>query len=331
MEGYLRSFKSIFATPGWPVQMAIFVAMWLVPIVGPFVVSGWMMDRIARVAAGDTAVPPLAFGRHLKLGFAAFVGMFVWMFISTVTFGLGGLVMPAFMAEFAVNGNLGSFFAFKPVLGKLKQNVMPYLIAMLKVLSVGIPASLLMLAAEFGGLFPLARAAQSGGSLIMPAIIAVVCMLLFYLVSYFVSMAGGYFYGEYYRTASGGGTMAPAGGFAPAGFAPAGFPPPSSLTPLTVAAGVVGTDDDEFEMHPSLLPPVPAVPSNVVATFSEASASLSMTLPGQHVLYEAGVFRVPALGKEFTAANIAQMDGAGVLLWANPQLREAVLKMATGS
>lgn len=118
--------KYPFTDPEWLSRSAIMGLMMLVPLVGPFVLLGWMAQVTDRVRRGDPGLPPLDFGAQLGAGFKLFISMFTVIFVSVIgvlilqalvmgaSFGVGALIKEAggpegLVAAFSLAGTLVMF------------------------------------------------------------------------------------------------------------------------------------------------------------------------------------------------------------------------------
>lgn len=118
--------KYPFTDPDWLSRSAMMGLMMLVPIVGPFVLLGWMAQVTERVRNGDPGLPSLDFGPQLSAGFKLFISIFTVIFVSVIgvlivqalvmgaSFGVGALIKEAggpegLVAAFSLVGTLVMF------------------------------------------------------------------------------------------------------------------------------------------------------------------------------------------------------------------------------
>jgi hypothetical protein len=121
-----EALKYPFTDPEWLSRSAIMGLMILVPLVGPFVLFGWMAQVAERVRSGTPGLPPLDFGGQLSAGFKLFISLFTVIFVSVfgvlilqglimgASFGLGALIKEVggpegLVAAFSVAGTLVMF------------------------------------------------------------------------------------------------------------------------------------------------------------------------------------------------------------------------------
>jgi hypothetical protein len=91
-----EALKYPFTDPEWLSRSAIMGLMMLVPLVGPFVLLGWMVQVAERVRSGTPGLPPLDFGAQLSAGFKLFISLFVVIFVGVfVVMIVQGLIMGA--------------------------------------------------------------------------------------------------------------------------------------------------------------------------------------------------------------------------------------------
>lgn len=309
MGDFVAAFSSIFKGKGWVVSWLLFTAMLVIPVVGPFVAIGWWLERVRRVSRGDTDVPRLAFVPMLREGFVAFFGLLAWGVISSLTLGLGGLLSPAFTANYTQKGKLKAFFGFGDAISAVKRNPVGYLKAVFFPLLAMLP-----ILAAYGVVA--AVASPSVGSVseaVASAMPLLAVSLLAGLLYFFVGMASSYWLGKY----------------AAAGYALAA----PGLSDLSVAAGVISSPDVAMPAAafvPAPAPTAPAAPKNSVAVFTDAAAALNPQLPGTSVTYDGATrsFAVPLLGKTVPAAAVIQMDDRGLLSWPREDVHKAIRDMA---
>lgn len=309
MGDFLVGFRSTFATRDWAKSWFVFTAMFLVPLVGPFIAAGWAIERTRSVAAGDAEIPPLAFGRYLAQGVAGTAGTMLWQLIPLV----GSLLSQAALGHFAARGAFGGFFDFKGILARVKGDLAGYVMVIVKVSLVAFPVSLL------GSLSFIPLAMSGGGELSVGSLVfAGVAVTLMFLATFFVAMASSYYLGAWV-----GGVEAAAPAAAPATPIPTPDTFGDARTPLPIPA-----DAPMAALFPQEPPAVPALPPNAVAVFTAEAAALNPALPGQPVLFAGTEFPIPSLGKAVPAAAVMQMDARGLLQWVKPELKDAVARMA---
>lgn len=91
-----EAIKYPFTDPEWLSRSAVMGLMMLVPLVGPFVLIGWMVQVAARVRSGAPGLPPLDFGAQLSAGFKLFISLFTVIFVSVICVMIvQGLIMGA--------------------------------------------------------------------------------------------------------------------------------------------------------------------------------------------------------------------------------------------
>jgi len=170
-----QAFTFVFEDPDWVKKVLIPALVTLIPIVGVFVLMGWMMDITRRVIQKNPRpLPELDFGRQLGEGFKGFVVALVYslpmiimiipiavassmmdsmdpdtypMVIGIVSVCCGGLTVfyglfmayaiPAALGNLAARGNLGAAFRFSEVFGLLRAAPGAYLMVLLGVIVAG--------------------------------------------------------------------------------------------------------------------------------------------------------------------------------------------------
>lgn len=187
-----QAFTYVFEDPDWAKKVLIPALVALIPIVGQFVVLGWMLDITRRVIQRDPRpLPELAFGRQLSEGFKGFILGLVYALptiilvipivvastmmtnqdmdsntattlVTVVSLCCGGLIMlysilmafvlPAAMANYAANGNLGAAFRLKEVFDLVRAAPGAYLLTLLGVMVAGFIAGLGTIACVIGAL-----------------------------------------------------------------------------------------------------------------------------------------------------------------------------------
>lgn len=185
------AFTYQFQDPDWIKKILLNGLLALIPIVGPFYLSGWMLEIAARFAKDDSVLlPEIDFGKYLKKGFMASVVSLIYslpgflvtipaiimmvvsasggdetlMTVAMITmiccYGLGFLVMIATsllsmvaVVEFTLK-DFKSALQVKHMFAIFKSAIGPYLLTILVVgLAVPIIASLGSIACGIGVLF----------------------------------------------------------------------------------------------------------------------------------------------------------------------------------
>lgn len=175
------SFSYVFNDPEWFRKVAIPAVCGLIPVVGPFIVSGWALKATKNVIDGNEehALPELEFGADLGRGFMAFligliyslpalifaglaIGLFSFGanaedFFQVVLYIIGGcFVLLAILvglllsflsmtatANYVAKGEFGAAFHFKELFGMLKNSFVSWLLVLLgAILALGIIAPL---------------------------------------------------------------------------------------------------------------------------------------------------------------------------------------------
>jgi hypothetical protein len=175
-----RAFTFPFSDQDWPKKILIPALIALIPIIGSFYVSGWMIEIVRRVLRNDPTPLPddVDFGKYLIDGLKLFVIGLVWSipliimilpgiptFIAAVNgssdsatgalsllwlccCGLGVLYMffllfifPAVYAVFAQSGEISSGFRFNEILGLVRAAPGAYVMVVLGYFVVGLITS----------------------------------------------------------------------------------------------------------------------------------------------------------------------------------------------
>jgi len=183
------AFSYVFKDENWFKKIAIPAVCSLIPVVGPWVVSGWAMKAAKNVIDGNEehALPELEFGADLRRGFMIFligliydlpvlilsgiVGalfgyggeadetMMTILFIVGGCIGLIGLLLGlliAFMsiigiANYLAKGEFSAAFRFKEIFAMLKKSFVSWLLVLVgQMLAVGIIAPLGTIACIIG-------------------------------------------------------------------------------------------------------------------------------------------------------------------------------------
>jgi hypothetical protein len=185
------AFSYQFQDPDWIKKILLNGLLALIPIVGPFYLTGWMLEIAARFAKDDSVLlPEIDFGKYLSKGFMASIVSFLYglpfllvtspaiimmavsansyddtlMTIATITmiccYGLGFLVMIATsllsmvaVVEFTLK-DFKAAFQVKHMFAIFKSAIGPYLLTIL-VIAIAVPiiASLGSIACGVGVLF----------------------------------------------------------------------------------------------------------------------------------------------------------------------------------
>jgi len=89
------SFSYVFKDQNWFKKLAIPALCGLIPIIGPFIVSGWGLKVAKNVIDGhqETALPELEFGADLGRGFMAFLIGAIYSLPAALFSGLAGLLI----------------------------------------------------------------------------------------------------------------------------------------------------------------------------------------------------------------------------------------------
>lgn len=185
------AFSYVFKDEEWFKKVAIPALCSLIPVVGPFIVSGWGLKATKNVIDGnmENALPKLDFGADLGRGFMAMlvsviyslpvailVGIAAALFgVSSGTddtvniimmiiggcVGLLGLLVAivamfmgvAALANFVAKGKFGAAFNFKEVFGLLKNSFGSWLLVIVgQILALGFIAPLGAIACGIGAL-----------------------------------------------------------------------------------------------------------------------------------------------------------------------------------
>ncbi len=174
-----KAFTYVFEDPDWIKKVLIAAVMNIIPIVGSLVSMGWAMDAGQRVIRQDPMpLPGVEFGKHLGMGFKAFVIGLVYaipMIIITLPISItsamtmdnsdtantvviivslccGGLAflyglvlavaMPAALGNFLATDQLGAAFRFSEIIGLVRAAPGAYLMVLLGGIVTGFIASL---------------------------------------------------------------------------------------------------------------------------------------------------------------------------------------------
>ena len=185
-----------FEDPDWLKKIALAGLVGLIPIVGPFFVSGWGLEVARRVIKGESVLlPDINFGEYLGLGFKQLVIIFVYalpmivfalpmvivgaggaaagmdeetlaIVVSVISCCCGGLMflyglllafmVPAALGRFLDTGELGAAFKVKEVFALVKAAPVPFLIAIAGSMVASFVASLGSIALIIGAIFTFA-------------------------------------------------------------------------------------------------------------------------------------------------------------------------------
>jgi hypothetical protein len=183
------AFSYVFKDPDWFKKVAIPALCSLIPVIGPFVLTGWAAKAAKNVMDGnaENALPELEFGADLGKGFMITLLMFIYslpaiILVSIATglfslapdaeqamsvvlyvlggcFGLIGLLLGlliAFLgaigiANYIAKDEFGAAFRFKELFGMLKKSFVSWLLVMVGyLLAIGIIAPLGTIACVIG-------------------------------------------------------------------------------------------------------------------------------------------------------------------------------------
>ncbi len=183
------AFSYVFKDENWFKKIAIPAVCSLIPVVGPWIVSGWAMKAAKNVIDGneENALPNLEFGADLGRGFMVFLITLIYNLpiailggitgalfgfggdadqtVMTVLFILGGCLgivvfllslLITFMsvigiANYLAKGEFGAAFKFKEIFAMLKKSFVPWLLVIVgQILAVGIIAPLGTIACVIG-------------------------------------------------------------------------------------------------------------------------------------------------------------------------------------
>ncbi|MDY6867987.1 MAG: DUF4013 domain-containing protein [Chloroflexota bacterium] len=189
MMNFGLAFSYVFKDENWFKKVAIPAVCSLIPVVGPWVVSGWAMKAAKNVIDGNEehALPELEFGADLRRGFMIFVitllynlpvvilfgimgaafgfgaeadqGLMTILYIVGGCVGLIGVVfalLVSFMsvigiANYLAKGEFGAAFKFKEIFAMLKKSFVSWLLVIVgQILALGIIAPLGTIACVIG-------------------------------------------------------------------------------------------------------------------------------------------------------------------------------------
>ncbi len=189
------AFSYVFKDEQWFKKVALPALCGLIPVIGPFIVSGWGLKATKNVIDGneELALPDLEFGADIGRGFMAALitliyslpvvillglasGLFVWgsdqdevfmiiLFIAGGCIGLLGVLLAvlivflgvAAVANYVAKGKFGAAFNFKEIFGLLKKSFVSWLLVVLgQILAMSIIAPLGGIACGIGALLTLA-------------------------------------------------------------------------------------------------------------------------------------------------------------------------------
>jgi hypothetical protein len=192
-----KAFTYAFEDPEWIKKLLIAALILLIPIIGIFVVMGWMLEIIRRVIQHDPHPLPdwSDFGGYLVRGFQAWlVGLVYALPIILISFCQQGaffalqesgddtlmsavafisicvsclifiyslamsMVLPAALGQFATTGQLGSAFRFGEVFGLVRAAPGAFLLVLVGSFVAGLIASLGIILCFIGVLFTSALA-----------------------------------------------------------------------------------------------------------------------------------------------------------------------------
>ena len=173
-----KAFTYVFEDPDWIKKVLLAAVFAIIPILGTFVTLGWSMDAGQRVIRQTTpALPDVDFGKHLGMGFQAFLVGLVYAIpilvleIPSIILGVmaansdtmatvasivalccGGLIflyaialtvlLPAALGNFLATDQLSAAFRFSEVIGLVRAAPGAYLMVLLGSIITGFITSL---------------------------------------------------------------------------------------------------------------------------------------------------------------------------------------------
>ena len=182
-----EAFSFVFKDPNWFKKIIIPVLCGLIPVIGQFVLLGYMIRTAKNVIDGvELPLPTLDFGQDLGKGFNAFLINLVYALPIIVLGGIAGLssnflydanealtivlyilmacfglfavlygiimmlIIPIATANYAAKGNLGAAFKFKELFAMLKHSFGAWLLVILGSIIGGFIAPLGSIACGIG-------------------------------------------------------------------------------------------------------------------------------------------------------------------------------------
>jgi hypothetical protein len=189
-----KAFTFVFEDPEWIKKVLIAALFSLIPVIGTLVTVGWAMEAGQRVIRQDPlALPEVDFGKHLGLGFKAFLIGLVYAIpvlvilipisvvsmmpadndttttvMTIVSLCCGGLAflyslilmvaVPAAMSNFLATEQVGAAFRFSEIISLLRAAPGAFLMVLLGGIVTGFVASLGSIACGIGVLVTAAYA-----------------------------------------------------------------------------------------------------------------------------------------------------------------------------
>lgn len=206
-----RAIGFVFKDPEWVKKVLIGGLIFIIPLLGAFVVYGYALEVARRAYQNDDALPEWNdFGGYLSRGFVAWLGAFIW------AIPIGLIAACAFVPGIALSGDdsgaggalffLGYCLAI-PLLLLYQVTVFPILIARYAV------------EREFGAMFQfseiIAEVRRAGSNLLMMLLVVIVagfisqagiiaCFVGIFFTTFYSYLAIGNAAGQLYRIARGG-------------------------------------------------------------------------------------------------------------------------------
>lgn len=210
-----KAFSYPFQDPDWVKKILIPAVVMLIPIVGGFIVMGWMLEITRRVIRQDpTPLPELDFGKNLSDGFKGFVIGLVYA-IPAIIFSLP----PAIASSLIGTADSSNVEAMGAVIAIVSVCCYGLLFIYSLLLAVVVPAALGNFVAKeslgaglrFGEVFALVKAAPGAYLMVLLGVIlasiiaqlgTIACVIGLFATFAYSFAVQGHFYGQAYNEAT---------------------------------------------------------------------------------------------------------------------------------
>jgi hypothetical protein len=211
-----KAFSYPFQDPDWAKKILIPAVVLLIPLIGGFIVIGWMLDITRRVIRQDpNPLPELDFGKNLSDGFKGFVISLVYA-IPAILFSLPPAILTSTLAGSSNSSNIEAMSAISVIVMICCYGLL-FIYAL--ILMVALPAAMgnfiahenLGSAFRFKEVFALVKAAPGAYLMVLLGVIlagligqlGVIACAIGALATYAYGMAvQGHLYGQAYNEAT---------------------------------------------------------------------------------------------------------------------------------